>query len=211
MQARTLLLAGCTLTTMLGGRAAAQEPAAARSPLVISSATVTIEGTSQRAPFFASTKTVRVTRLQLAEPRSEDVLEQVLRPGGLTAFEVRIPVMTLTSPDEGVDEHIHDALHAGTHPEIRFQLRSIEDRADSPIAGFTRVSANGTLTVAGIGRHTTLNIKALRAGSSLMLDGGADVLMTDFGVTPPKGLFGLLKTHPLIHVRFYLTVTTADE
>jgi hypothetical protein len=210
MRARTLLITGCTLTTMFVASGAAQEVAQPRSPLAVSSVTVTIEGTSKRDPFFASTKTMRVTRLQLAELRSEDVLGQALRPGGLEAFDVTIPVMTLTSPDEGVDEHIHDSLKADTHPEIRFQLRSIENRPDDAM-GFGRLSANGTLTVAGVGREVTLNIKALRAGRSLLVDGSTDLLMTDFGVKPPKGLLGLLRTAPLIHVRFYVAVSAADE
>jgi hypothetical protein len=65
--------------------------------------------------------------------------------------------------------------------------------------------------VAGVDREVTLDIKALPAGRALVLDGRTDLLMSDFGVTPPKGLLGLLKTDPLIHIRFYLVVTAVDE
>lgn len=126
MRTRRLLIAACTLTTLLGTSGAAQAPGAASQALAVSSVTVTIAGTSRKDPFLASTKVVHVTRLQLAEPRSPDVLEQALRPGGLAALDVTIPVTTLTSPDEGVDAHMHAALKADIHPEIRFQLRAIE-------------------------------------------------------------------------------------
>ena len=210
MQARTLFMTVCTLTTIAVASGAAQQVSMGPTSLAVSSVTVTIEGTSKRDPFFASTKSVRVTRLRLAEPRSENVLDQALRPGGIEAFDVRIPVMTLTSPDEGVDEHIRDSLNADAHPEIRFHLRSIRHGPEDA-TGFIRLSADGMLTVAGVDREVTLTIKVLRAGSSLLVDGSTDLLMTDFGVRPPRGLLGLLKTDPLIHVRFYLVVTAGDE
>jgi hypothetical protein len=210
MRARTLVIIGCTLTTILVANSAAQEVPAVRSPVGVSWVTVTIQGTSKRGPFFASTKTVRVARVQLAEPRSADILEQVLRPGGFEAFDVTLPVMTLTSPDKGADEHIHDSLKADVHPEIRFQLRSTTD-ASTDAMGFVRLNAKGMLTVAGVDREVALNVQILRADRSLLVDGSTDVLMTDFGVEPPKGLLGMLKTDPWIHVRFYLVVTVEDE
>ena len=208
MRPQTLLMTVCTLMTVVVANGDAQ--VAGRSSLAISSVTVTIEGTSKRAPFFASTKTVRVTRLRLAAPRAENVLQQALRPDGIEAFDIAIPVMTLASPDEGVDEHIHDSLNADAHPEIRFHLRSIRDAPDDAV-GFVYLRADGTLTVNGVEREVTLNIKVLPAGRSLLVDGSTDLLMTDFGVKPPKGLLGMLKTDPWIHVRFYLIVTAADE
>lgn len=207
MRARTLLITGFVSTTLFAGGGTAQE--VARPPLRVSSATVTIEGTSKRAPFVASTRTMQVTGLRLAEPRSRDVLQQALQPGQLEAFDVTIPVMTLTSPDQGVDEHIRDSLKADIHPQIRFRLRSL-DKGPDDTRGFIRLIANGTLTAAGVERDVALTVTVLRAGRSLIVDGGTDLLMTDFAVKPPTGLLGLLRTDPLIHVRFYLVVNAAD-
>jgi hypothetical protein len=204
------LITTCILAPMIVASGTARQPAAAHAPLAVSSATVTIQGTSRKDPFLASTRTVRVNRLQLAEPRSNDLLQQALRPGGLEAFDLAIPVATLTSPDHGVDAHIQDSLKAETHPEIRFQLRSVQIRPDDAM-GFAHRSAVGMLTVAGVEREVTLDIKVVPAGTSLMLEGRTDLLMTDFGVVPPRGLLGLLKTDPVIHVRFYLVVTAAEE
>jgi polyisoprenoid-binding protein YceI len=207
MRARTFLITTSMITSLSGASAEAQEVAATRSPLTVSSVTVTIEGTSKRDPFLASTKTVRFTRVQLAEPQSADPLHQALRPGGLEALDVTIPVMTLTSPDKGVDEHIHRSLKADLYPDIRFQLRSIVNRPDE--GAFGRLTAHGTLTIAGVGRAVALDITVVPAGRSLLVDGSTEVLMTDFGVKPPTGLLGLLKTDPLIRVRFYLVVAAA--
>ena len=210
MRARTLVMIGCTLATILVASSAAQVVPAVRAPVGVSWVTVTIQGTSKRGPFFASTKTVRVARVQLAESRSADILEQVLRQGGFEAFDVTLPVMTLTSPDKGAAEHIHDSLKADTHPEIRFELRSTTD-ASADAMGVVRLNATGILTVAGVDREVTFNVHVLRAGRSMLVDGNTDLLMTDFGVKPPEGLLGMLKTDPWIHVRFYLVVTAEGE
>jgi len=175
----------------------------------VSSVTVTIEGTSKKDPFLAATRTVHVTRVQLAGPPSEDVLRQALQPGGLEAFDLTIPVITLTSPDEGVAEQIHRSLKAETYPEIRFQLRSIGN-GPGGAEGSIRLIAKGRLTVAGVDREVTLDIKVIRAGSWLLVDGSTELLMTDFDVRPPQGMLGMLKTDPLIRVRFYLVVKAVE-
>ena len=210
MRARTLFMSVCTLATVCVSPGAAQDVAVARSPVAVSAATVTIEGTSKKNPFVAATKTVHVTRLQVAGPPSADVLQQVLQPGGLESFELTIPVVSLTSPDEGVAAHIHEALKADTHPDIRFQLRAIRP-AEPDVPGFFALRGDGTLTVAGVAQEVTLAINVVRAGPSLLVDGQTDVLMTDFGVKPPQGLLGLLRTDPRIRVRFYVTVRATDS
>ena len=210
MRARTLVMTVCTLATVCAALSAAQDVAVARSPVTVTAATVTIEGTSKKDQFIASTKTVRVTRLRVAGPPSTDVLHQVLQPGALEAFDVTIPVVSLTSPDPGVAGHIHDALKAETYPDIRFQLQAITP-AESDVPGFTALRAHGTLTVAGVARDVTLRLNVVRSGPSLLVDGRTDVLMTDFGVKPPQGLLGLLRTDPSIRVRFYVTVRPTDS
>ena len=210
MRARTLFMTVCTLAAACAAPGAAQDVAVARSRVVVSAATVTIEGTSKKNPFVAATKTVRVTRLQVAGPPSADVLQQVLQPGQLEAFELTIPVVSLTSPDEGVAAHVHEALKADTHPDIRFQLRAITP-AEADVPGFIALRGDGMLTVAGVTREVTLKLHVVRAGPSLLVDGQTDILMTDFGVKPPQGLLGLLRTDPQVRVRFYVTVRATES
>jgi hypothetical protein len=192
----------------VGGNAQAQQTGP--GPLRVTSVTLTIEGTSKKAPFFASTKMVRLTNLQLGGLPTGDALQQVLQPGGLIAVDVAVPVMSLTSPDQGVDERLHDSLKAAEYPEIRFRLRSITNDL-SYGTGPVLLRAHGTLTVAGVDRDIAVTVKAMRAGSWLVVDGTTDLLMTDFGIKPPQGLLGMLKTAPAVRVRFYLTLRAAEE
>lgn len=210
MRTRALIIVWCILATVLVGSSAAQQAPSVRSPVRVSWVTVTIQGSSHRGTFLASTKTVRVTRVQLTEPRSTDILEHVLRPGGFDAFDVSLPVMTLTSPDEGADDYIHRSLKADTQPEVRFQLRSTTEGVMDAM-GYVHLNATGLLTVAGAAREVTLNVQVRRANQLLLVQGRTDLLMTDFGVRPPKGPLGVLKTDPWIRVRVYLVVTVEDE
>ena len=191
----------------VGGNA--QEERTDLSALRVTSVTLTIEGTSKKAAFLASTRTVRLTNLQLGGPPTGDVLQQVLQPGGLAAVDVAVPVMSLTSPDKGVAERIHHSLNATEYPEIHFQLRSVTNDL-SYGTGPVLLRARGTLTITGVDRDITLTVKAMRAGSWLVVDGTTDVVMTDFGIQPPKGLLGMLKTDPAVRVRFYLTLRAAE-
>jgi len=53
-------------------------------------------------------------------------------------------------------------------------------------------------------------VKAMRAGSWLTVDGTTNLVMTDFGIKPPQGFLGMLKTDPAVRVRFYLTLRAAE-
>ena len=210
MRTWTLLFLGCAIATVLVPSGKAQERAAEpAAPLAVASVTVTIDGTSNRGAFLARTRTARVTHVKLAGPPSADLLHQILQPGGLEAFDVTIPVMTLSSPDPGVDKYLRETLRVEDYPEIRFRLHAVMSGGRDAVTGVP-LRADGTLTIAGVERAVTLNINAIRAGSYLMVDATTDLLMTDFGVQPPKGILGVLRTDPAIRVRCYLVVTPAQ-
>lgn len=186
-------------------------PSSARPdpPLSLVSARVAIEGTSNIHAYTASTTTVRVTRLQLAEADGGDPLEQALRPGALQAFDIAIPVATLTSPKEGIDKNMHKALKAAQHPEITFRLHTVEPAGRGPGEAI-RLRVSGTLRIAGVDREVMLDAQAVRTGSRLTVSGGTDLLMTDWGVTPPRAMLGVLRTNPQVRVHFEVVLTAAS-
>ena len=181
-------------------RASERAGAGAPGPLTLTTARVSLEGTSNIHAYTASTTTVRLTTIEVAGSGEGDVLDQVLLPDGLKAFEVVIPVASLSSPKDGIDKNMHKALKAAEHPEITFRLRQFE-----PVSGAYR--AVGGLTIAGVEREVTLNLQIERDGSTLAVTGTTDLLMTDFGVTPPKAMLGMLKTNPKVQIRLDLRLT----
>ena len=169
------------------------------APLALASARVSLDGTSNIHAFTAATTEVRVTALEIAGTPAGDLLDHVLQPGALKSFEVVIPAASLSSPKDGIDKNMHKALNVTEYPEIRFALRALE-----PAGGSYR--AVGALTIAGVEKEVTLTLQVQRKGSTLAITGTTDLLMTDFGVKPPKAMLGMLKTNPKVQIRIELVL-----
>jgi polyisoprenoid-binding protein YceI len=194
MKTLTTLLVGCVV-------AGAGLTAASDATLSLVSARVTIDGTSNIHPYTASSKAVRLTRVQVAAAASGDVLQRAVQPGGLEAFDIAIAASSLASPKGDIDKNMHKALKVQEHADITFRLRTLDTGAGEAAAGIP-LKAIGTLTIAGVERDVTLDVTAVRTGETLTLTGGMDLLMTDFGVTPPKAMLGMLKTDPKVTITF---------
>jgi polyisoprenoid-binding protein YceI len=173
--------------------AAAQDAPAA---LKLTAARVSIAGTSNIHPFTASTTDVRMSRLVLA-PADGDRLQSAATPGGVEAFEIAVRAASLTSPKEGLDKNMHKALKVAEHADITFRLARLEAGAAA-----NTLKAVGMLKIAGVEREVTFAVKAAVNASTITVIGDVDLLMTDYGIAPPKAMLGMLKTDPKITVTF---------
>jgi polyisoprenoid-binding protein YceI len=171
--------------------------AAGTARLALASARVSIEGTSNIHGYTASSTAVKVAVVDVDAEASGDVLARALEPNGVRAFEVIIPTTSLTSPKDGIDKNMHKALKAAEHPEIRFRLRELDAAAGTAL---------GQLTIAGVEKDVTLNVQVKRQETALAITGTTTLLMTDYGVTPPKAMLGMLKTNPKVTITFELTL-----
>ena len=171
--------------------------AAAAAPLAIDTARVTIHGTSNVHEYSASTTHVRVTRAQLGGAvAGPEFWENALKPGRVEAFEIAIAAATLTSPKDGLDRNMHKALQVDKNPDITFRLLRIEAGQAGALKGI------GMLMIAGVEREVALNLKTERKDATLTVTGKVDLLMTDYGIKPPKAMLGMLKTDPKVTVTF---------
>ncbi len=201
-----MLLRYCLRTVSASGlalyvSAAASVPLAAQAvssvPLTLENTHVSIAGTSNIHPYTASTTTVRVTRVQAAGSVSgANFWDEIVKPGQLEAFEITIPAATLTSPREGLDKNMHKALKVEEYPDITFRLLRFEPGTAGAL------NAIGVLKIAGVEREVTLALKTERKETRLAVKGELSLLMTDFGITPPKAMLGMLKTDPRVTVTF---------
>ena len=173
-------------------------PHAARTAsLTLSSARVSIEGTSNIHGYTASSTALTIAALDV-DAADEDVLGRALEANAIRAFEVVIPTTSLTSPRDGIDKNMHKALKAAEHPDIRFRLRSLDAAAGT---------ATGRLTIAGVEKDVTLNVQVMRQAAGLGVTGTTSLMMTDYGVTPPKAMLGMLKTNPKVTITFELVLS----
>jgi polyisoprenoid-binding protein YceI len=196
---RSLLItvAAAALSIVTGSNTVAQ------APLAVNTARVTIAGTSNVHDYTASTSQAKVTRVQIGTATPGEMFwEEAQKPGGLAAFDITIPAETLKSTKDGLDKNMYKALKTKEHPEITFHLSRLEGAADA-------LQATGTLRVAGVEREISFPVKTTRKGSMLGVSGVANVLMTDYGIAPPKAMMGMVKADPKIKVTFELVLAVA--
>jgi polyisoprenoid-binding protein YceI len=163
------------------------------APLALSSATVSIAGTSNIHEFNASTTDVRVSKLAIANGVAGIAVAD--NPAAVESFEIVIRAASLTSPKDGLDKNMHKALKVTEFPEIVFRLNKLEGKGAA-------LKAIGTLKIAGVEKDVTFDVKAVAAATTLNVSGQVPVLMTDYGIAPPKAMMGMLKTDPKVTVKF---------
>ena len=174
--------------------------AQARLPLAIDTARVTIAGTSNIHEYTASTTTVRVTRVQLGRGRRRsDVLErrrQARRARGLRdRHSGGDAVVAEGRPRQEHAQGAQGRASTRTSPSVCSRLEA--RRAAGAL------QAVGVLQIAGVEREVALDLKTAahatpRSSSTATLP----LLMTDYGITPPKAMLGMLKTDPKVTVTF---------
>ncbi len=173
--------------------------AATGVPLAVSSGRVSIAGTSNVHEYTASTTAIRVTHVQLANTVAGPAFwDEVVKPGAVEAFDVAIAATSLASPKGDLDKNMHKALKTDAHQDITFRLRRLEPRAGSPGA----LRGIGVLQIAGVEREVALDLTTERKDAGLAVHGELQILMTDFGITPPKAMLGMLKTDPKVTITF---------
>ena len=111
-----------------------------------------------------------------------------------------VDVNSINSGKGVMDRKTHDALKAEKHPQILFALTEITElTADS-------LFATGELTIAG--KTNTIELAAaysMNEDGSLWIQGSEKLLMTDYGVKPPKAMLGTLKTGDEVEVEYNVT------
>ena len=195
-----VLVCALAALTIFPGTGAAQDPSA---PLVMTAARVSIAGTSNIHEFTASTTDVTLTRLVLADGvDGPGLLNAVVNPGSLAAFQVAVKAGTLTSPKEGLDKNMWKALKTAQHPDIVFTLTRLDGKPGA-------LRAIGLLKIAGVEKDVAFDVKAAANASTVTVIGDVPLLMTDYGITPPKAMLGMLKTNPKVRVRLELLLAAA--
>jgi polyisoprenoid-binding protein YceI len=174
--------------------------AAGTAPLALSSARVSLQGTSNIHAYTATSKAVRIDAVDVDAVTGANVLDRALEPNAIRAFEVVIPATSLSSPADGIDKNMHKALKASEHPDIRFRLQSLDVAAGVAV---------GQLTIAGVEKDVTLSIQVKRQDAALAVTGTTTLLMTDYGIAPPKAMLGMLKTNPKVTITFDLVLSPA--
>jgi len=130
-----------------------------------------------------------------------------------------VPIHNLDCDNRRMNKDLRAALQADVFPENRLDVYRVEMPWDVAGAaeknGRPRVTLYGTMSLAGSSREVTIRLTSwLDDMKRLHGQGSLEVRMTDFGIEPPTALFGLVKAHDDILIRFHLMAdpdtSTAD-
>ena len=203
---KTLLLALLAVLTLSGRPIAAPGgiDAALGSNVAVTSATLTLSGTSTMHPYSVATKALKVSA---ANSSATDV-QGLLQPDALQGFELQIPVNTFTADKDGLTKQMFKAMKADKNPTITFRLDSYTVEM---VPGGATVKPKGRLTVAGVERPIDMVLEVKEAAGRLHVRGTRDLLMTEFGIKPPTMFMGMLKTDDKVTVTFELQLALAAK
>lgn len=123
-------------------------------------------------------------------------------------FQLSIPVATFRCGNRQMERDMYDALRAASHPSIEFQFTELIGGVTHDIdEGTYRATIAGVLSLAGATRTIAVDVEARRvARDSFRLRARLPLRMTDFRITPPTALFGMVKARNDLVVQFDLVL-----
>jgi polyisoprenoid-binding protein YceI len=114
-----------------------------------------------------------------------------------------IPVKSLKCGEGKMDKNMYETLKGDDNANITYVLSTYTLVDGSSTVTSFAASTQGELTIAGKENAISMPITAQRlADGSAMATGKYTLLMTDFGIKPPKFMFGALKVGNQVVVTF---------
>ncbi len=191
-----------------GAQAAALAPSTATVALVLQpGSTLWLVGDSTLHPFTCHTTELTIDpaldRAKVASgSHSAAIVAAMLQLNALAKLDVMIPVKSLKSKEASLDKNMYKALNADSYPTIFFHLSSYRVHASTINSHGSRVTALGTLTIAGRERPIELIAETALADKSLRVQGEYALLMTEYGIKPPTLMMGTIKVRDPVAIHF---------
>ncbi|MBN1996760.1 YceI family protein [candidate division KSB1 bacterium] len=116
----------------------------------------------------------------------------------------QVDVKSFNSGNSRMNRDMYAALKAEYYRYIRFDIKSVKFVQYIGETG-AQFQAEGYLQVAGVKNLITLTISVIRQDERLYhLHGSKQIHMTDYNITPPQALLGLIQTKNQLTVEFDL-------
>lgn len=161
----------------------------AKTPLKLFSKIILVKGSSNITHWESVVKKVDAKLIPLNFKNISTIIDSLF---------IKIKVTDIRSGRKKMDRLTYKALKASTHPYITFLYT-----LDTPINSNNQ-KISGNLTIAGITKKITTQIRFIKNQSTVTLKGTHKLDMTDYGVKPPKAFFGMLRTKKEITIGFTL-------
>lgn len=215
MRRSSTLLLLAVLTLAGASRAVASTKLVAAAPSALE-----LAGTSNVTDWRCRGTSLQ-TAMEVAEPvekintvidRIEDgnigVWKGDVSSGSIAAptFQMEIPIASLRCGNKVMERDMNRALKAEQHPTINFRFKELRGPVRHDIdTNVFRAQIAGELVLAGKRREILVNVNAERVTRErFRLRAEMPLRMTDFGITPPTAMFGMVKAADELTVKFDL-------
>jgi polyisoprenoid-binding protein YceI len=200
---------GLLLAAIITAGGWAQSSAVERYDADLAASRLTVEGTSTLHHWTVAGNSIGGSLIV-----SEQDLVSLWEHSGLSTqpltptVRVEIPVTSLTSGKRQMDDKMHEALKAKTHPTITYRLESARipprQTAQTEDTGeHLAIDTTGALTVAGVARTLDIPMRVRRLSENrLEVSGDTPLRMTEFGIEPPKAMLGTIRTGDTVRVHW---------
>jgi hypothetical protein len=136
------------------------------------------------------------------DSRDDDAIAKSLR-----GVDVIVPVRMLKCGDRHMEANMYTALKAPKPPAIGYIIADFELTPSLSGDGLS-VEATGKMSVAGAERYVSMTVKTERLpDGTRRARGTVPILMTDFGIVPPRPWFGMLRTADKVLIQFEIFVS----
>lgn len=184
-----------TMTPALALPAGAQGP----DPAVRVSGTLRVEGNSTVRSWSCAAP---ITDIQVTAGSGGLSLGNLA--GAVRGLEVLVFTPEMDCDNDTMNDHMWKALKSSEHSDIRFTMSSY--RVTEGDAG-RGVLLEGELELAGTTQPVTIAASVEEGpGGSLLVKGSHELIMTSFGIQPPRLMLGALRVHDPVQVIYDLVL-----
>ena len=119
----------------------------------------------------------------------------------IKSLSFSVKAESLKSGKSSMDNNTYKALNTDDYKTIDFKLNSVKQVEKIKENSF-KVSVLGNMTISGVTKTITLELTIKLDGTKVLIEGEKSILMTDYGIDPPKALLGTIKTGNKINIIF---------
>ena len=200
----TILMSLTALALMTSASAAtAQQPDAGVTRIAVrSDSRLWLEGSSNVRDWTCRATSLEATiEVGSAEPgRRSSISPEVVR-----GVSVKVPVRMLKCGDRHMEAQMYSALKSPTSSP-GFITADVEKIPPGVVTGQV-VDADARLTIAGVQKTVKMTVTSdVMPDGTRRARGTVPILMTDFGISPPRPWGGLLRTADRVLIQFEIFV-----
>lgn len=124
-------------------------------------------------------------------------------------LKISFLVKNMDSGKSMMNKLMYKSMKEKDHASINYQLDEVKLVEDCPAGISSRFITVGQLEIAGVKKQVEMTVDMVKnTEGELRLEGSKVIKMTDYGIDPPKAMFGAITTGDAITVSFNLKVSS---